>query len=106
MVMTNPHRTWGRKSRLVGVICKTSFEGCNIELNEKGQKEVRNTLIIRKVYLQYEQLQFEVRNATTSDCHGSFSKMRPGRLQYKRHLWTKNCRIYSNKSGCISDIEL
>ncbi|GFX89875.1 hypothetical protein TNCV_1535221 [Trichonephila clavipes] len=41
MGMTNHHKTWDRKSRLLGVIRKGSYEGCDVDWNEK---EVSNTL--------------------------------------------------------------
>ncbi|GFW08631.1 hypothetical protein TNCV_2776521 [Trichonephila clavipes] len=37
METTNDHGTWGRKPRLVGVICKNRYEDCDIEWNKNGQ---------------------------------------------------------------------
>ncbi|GFU93110.1 hypothetical protein TNCV_152981 [Trichonephila clavipes] len=37
MWKTNQHRAWGCKPSLVGDICKSSYEVCDIEGNGNGQ---------------------------------------------------------------------
>ncbi|GFX93447.1 hypothetical protein TNCV_1093871 [Trichonephila clavipes] len=70
------HRTWGHKPRFVGVTRKNSYEGCEVELNEKEQKDTRNAFIDAiQVYNTNNTSQLDVRNATTSDIHGNSTKL-------------------------------
>ncbi|GFU88991.1 hypothetical protein TNCV_2894391 [Trichonephila clavipes] len=55
MASTGGEPSQGYKPCLVGIIRKNSYKVCNVEWDEKGQCEVRNTFIRRKVYLQLEQ---------------------------------------------------
>ncbi|GFS49185.1 hypothetical protein TNCV_2410321 [Trichonephila clavipes] len=61
----NQPRTWGRKSRRGGIIRKNSREGGDV----KWKKDVKNTLIRRKVCSRCEQYtsRLDVRSATKRD---------------------------------------
>ncbi|GFV59096.1 hypothetical protein TNCV_649851 [Trichonephila clavipes] len=75
MGTTNQHRTWGRKTRLVGVIRKISYEECYVEWKEKG---LWNPNILRYATDNTNNAsQLDITNVTTRDSHRNCSKLRP-----------------------------
>ncbi|GFW56308.1 hypothetical protein TNCV_1878281 [Trichonephila clavipes] len=65
--MTNHRRTWGSKPRLVGIIRKNNYEGCDVEWNEKGQISGKKKLCLQKASDLLQNLLSGINDVLTND---------------------------------------